>query len=33
MVEQTVRFAINQDAVHRAGLLVSSRVLALALRR
>ncbi len=33
MVEETVRFAINQDAAHRAGLRVSSRVLALALRR
>jgi len=33
MVEQTVRFAINQKAARRAGLRVSSRVLALAVRR
>jgi uncharacterized protein DUF4154 len=33
MVEQTVRFAINQEAAHRARLRISSRVLALAVRR
>jgi hypothetical protein len=33
MVEQTVRFAINQAAAARAGLRISSRVLALAVRR
>ena len=33
MLQQTVRFAINQEAARRAGLRVSSRVLALAVRR